>query len=139
MLSVPSEIEGKQAYFGDFQNQFEKEGFHICGNWEYDHAYFDSVLHQQEGVSIYLRLPVKTVRGKLDQADALLEFGQPFLIKHIVHIGLSEEDSDYSALNAVGLNQFQDPLDPDDRIEQEGKWRQVGEQAINRIKGYVVH
>lgn len=137
MLSIPSDLEGKQAYYGDFCNQFEKEGFHICGNWEYYHAYFDLILHQQEGVTIYLRLPVKAVQGKLDRADALLEFGRPFLIKHIVHLGLVEDDSDYSLLNAAGFNQFQDPLDPDDRIEHEGKWRQIGEQAISKIKEYV--
>ncbi len=137
MLDIPSDIEGKQAYYGDLHKPFEHAGFHLNGNWEYDHAYFDSVLHQQEGVSIYLRLPVKTVQGKLDQEDAVLEFGRPFLLKHIVHIGPVEEDSDYSMLNAVGLNQFQDPLDPDDRIEQEGKWRSVGEQAIGRIERYI--
>lgn len=137
MLSIPSDLEGKRALYGDFHRDFEKEGFHICGNWEYYHAYFDAVLHQQEGVTIYVRLPAKVVQGKLDQEDALLEFGRPFLIKHIVHIGIVEGEADYSALNAIGLDQFQAPLDPDDRIEQEGKWRRAGRQAISRIEGYV--
>ena len=137
MLSIPSDIEGKQCYYGDLRQPFERAGFHLNGNWEYDHAYFDSVLHQEEGASVYLRLPVTTVRGRLDQEDALLEFGQPFLIKHVVHIGLVQEDTDFSLMNASGLNQFQPPLDPDDRIEQEERWKRAGEQAIGKIKPYV--
>jgi len=134
MLSIPSEVEGKRGYYGDLCKPFENAGFHLCGNWEYYKAFFDTALHRHEGVTIYLRLPVRVVQGKLDRADALLEFERPFLIKHIVHVGLIEDDSDYSALDPIGLNQFQEPLDPDDRIEREDKWRQVGERAIDRIK-----
>lgn len=137
MLSIPSDIEGKRGYYGDLCRPFEDAGFHLCGNWGYYNAFFDSALHRNEGTTIYLRLPVRVVQSKLDRGEALLEFQRPLLIKHIVHIGLIEDDSDYSALDTVGLNQFQEPLDPDDRIKQEDKWRSVGEQAINRIRAHL--
>ncbi|GIP51250.1 MULTISPECIES: YugN family protein [Paenibacillus] len=136
MLSIPSSIEGKRAFYGDFCRNVEREGFHICGSWEYYSAFFDSILYQNEGITIYLRLPTRVIEGRLDRDNALLEFDRPFLIKHIVHTGIDTE-TDFGALAAVGLNQFQKPIDPDDRIEQEAKWRQIGEQAINRISGYV--
>ena len=135
MLNITSDIEGKQAYYGNIRKHFEKEGFHICGNWEYYEAFFDSILSRNGGTTIYLRLPAKVVQGKLDQEDAFLEFGCPFVIKHVVHTGFIEDD--FAVADLTGFNQFQKPLDPDDRIERKAKWEQAGEQALNRIKEYV--
>ncbi|WEK53196.1 MAG: YugN family protein [Candidatus Cohnella colombiensis] len=137
MLHISSELEGKQVFYGNIRKPFEEAGFQISNNWEYRHAYFDSILFQNEGVTIYLRIPAEAIEGKFDQDEALVQFGGPFLIKHIVHTGNGEDDEDFSMLDVVGLNQFQKPLDPDDRIKQEGKWLRAGEEALNRIKGYV--
>lgn len=134
MLAIPSTfIEGKRAYFGEIREEFERVGYVLNGNWEYHKAFFDHILHQHEGVTIYLRLPVYTVHGKLDRDDAFLEFGEPFLLKHIVHIGNATDDSDYSILNVLGLAQFQKPLDPDDKIEQEDKWRHIANAAVEKL------
>lgn len=137
MLQVTSDIEGKQAYYGAIRNGFEKEGFHICGNWEYYEAFFDSILFQNENEKMYLRLPVKVLQGKLDRNDAYLEFGRPFLIKHIMHTGLVEDEFEFNMLNLTGISQFREPFDPDDRIEHQARWTQAAEQAINRIKPYI--
>lgn len=134
MLSIPlTFIEGKQAYYGEIKDDFEKLGFVINGNWEYHKAFFDNILHQHEGVSIYLRIPAWVVQGKLDRDDAFLQFGEPFLLKHVVHTGIAPDDMDFSVLDVVGLGQFQKPLDPDDKIEKEDKWRQAGSSAVNRL------
>jgi hypothetical protein len=134
VLSFTSDIEGKRAFYGDIRNRFEKEGFHICSGWEYYEGSFDSILSQNGGVSIYLRLPTQVIQGRLDHEDAYLQFGRPFLIKHVVNIGISR---DFNVLDMIGLGQFQKPLDPDDRIEHEAKWVQAGEHAITRIKQYI--
>ncbi|WP_442951872.1 YugN family protein [Paenibacillus sp. A14] len=42
VLIIPSEIEGMRAYYGDVCGDFEKQGFHLCGNWEYYAGFFDS-------------------------------------------------------------------------------------------------
>lgn len=134
MLSIPSTfIEGKKAHYGEIKNNFEKLGFVINGNWEYHKAFFDHILHQHEGVSIYVRLPIYVLQGQLDRDDALFEFGEPFLLKHVVHTGVAPGDMDFSLLDVVGLSQFQSPRDPDDKIEKEDKWRQVASTAINRL------
>lgn len=137
MLNVPSEIEGKEATYGDVLKGFEKEGFYLCGGWEYDSAYFDSILHQDGEVTIYLRLPVQVVQGKLDDPDANMKFGQPFVIKHVIHTGIVENEDDATIPNLAGMNQFHKPSDPDDRIEDEARWKTAGEQALNRILAYV--
>lgn len=132
MLTITSELEGKRAFYGDVRTIFEKEGFSLCGGWEYYYAYFDAILMQKEGVTIYLRLPAHVIQGKLDHEDACLQFGCPFLIKHVVHTGLTDEP--FKTLDIVGLNQFQAPLDPDDGIVNETKWRQAGEEVLHRFK-----
>jgi hypothetical protein len=134
MLSIPSTfIEGKKAYFGEIRDDFEARGFVINGNWEYHKAFFDNILHQHEGETIYLRLPVYTIHGKLDRDDAFLQFGEPFLLKHLVHIGIAPDDTDFSVLNVIGLAQFQKPLDPDDKIEHVDKWRHIGRSTVDSL------
>lgn len=135
MLPIPSKIIGKRVYYGDVNRPFSKEGFGLAGGWEYDFAYFDAILHEQDAVTIYIRLPSTVLEGKLDREDAYLEFGQPFLIKHVVHTGLSHDKFDVNFFG--GLNQFQKPLDPDDRIEHERHWVEAGGQALERILRYV--
>lgn len=137
MLPIPSALEGKRAYYGDFHKELAADGFHLCGGWEYSHAYLDASLYSQDGVTIYLRLPIHTISGELDREDALVEFDRPFLVKHVVYTGFAVEDDDFSALDVTGLNQFQPPRDPDDLIEQTDKWRQIGEQAIGKVLPYV--
>lgn len=135
MLQLTSPIEGKQAYYGHIREPFEKEGFQLSGGWEYNEAMFDSIIMKNDEASIYLRLPVRVIKGKLDREDAYLHFGTPFLIKHVVHTGLVEED--FKALDLVGLNQFQPPKDPDDEIEHETKWRKAGEKVLNKLTPYL--
>lgn len=137
MLEFTSRIEGKQAYYGDIRDSFEREGFHLCGNWEYYSAFFDSILSENDGETIYVRLPVYVKRGKLDHADAFLTFGRPFLIKHINHVGFVETDSDFSILDITGLRQFREPKETDAHIEQERKWKEIGEKAVERLHDYV--
>lgn len=130
MLNITSDIEGKTAYYGEIRQPFAEKDFHLNGNWEYHQAYFDKILDQNEGDTIYLRIPVQAEKGKLDQDDAFLRFGSPFVLNHVVNTGLS---ADSSPLDSMGMNQFQDPIDPDGRIDNETKWRQAAEKAINQI------
>lgn len=135
MLKLTSDIEGKKAFYGHIREPFEKVGFQLSGGWEYNSAMLDAIIMQNDAASIYLRLPVNVIKGKLDREDAYLHFGQPFLIKHVVHTGFVEED--FKALDLVGLNQFQPPKDPDDYIEHEGKWRKAGEKVLKKLTPYL--
>lgn len=137
MLELMSYIEGKEAKYGRIKKPFEQEGFSLNGGWEYDRAHFDAIVSQDGGETIYLRLPVHVIAGKLDHDDARLKFGAPFLIKHIVHTGFVEDDLSIGLLNIAGLNQFQPPLERDGHIEDEDKWREVGEAVLNRLQPFV--
>ncbi|MDY0395899.1 YugN family protein [Virgibacillus halophilus] len=101
------------------------------GNWEYDGGMFDGVMHKEKGETFYIRLPFQVLQGELDRSDALIEFQKPYVIKHVVHVGLDKDEN--SLLAATGFNQFQDPLDKDGHIRDKSKWQEFGEEAIGDI------
>lgn len=131
MITLESEIEGKRAYFGDARRLAKQFGLTLCGSWEYDGAFFDATLHREGGETIYLRMPFHVIEGMLDRNDAFIEFRTPFVIKHIVHIGLDKDEN--SLLAATGLNQFQEPLDKDGYIRDKSKWEEIGEDVANQF------
>src|SRR5690625_2349697 len=135
MIKLDSDIQGKRTYFGQMESYAKSLGFTLGGAWEYYHGYFDSVLWREKGETIYIRLPFKVIDGMLDHRDALLEFEQPYVIKHIVHVGLDRDDD--SLLSATGFAQFQAPIDQDGYIEDKSRWEIAGEQMIRSVMNTV--
>ena len=135
MIKLETEIEGKRDYFGKVKDTFKQYGYVLGGNWEYDRGYFDATLWREGGETIYIRLPFTVIDGQLDDDLAYIEFRTPYVIKHVVNIGLDREGS--SLLTATGFSQFQEPLDKDAHIEKKSKWEDVGEQAVQQVVGYL--
>lgn len=131
MINLETDLEGKQMTFGFARKKLKKYGFHIGGNWDYDRGMFDGILNRESGETIYLRLPFNVIEGELDRSDAVIEFQQPFVIKHVVNIGLDKDEN--SLIAATGLSQFQEPLDKDGYIHDKSKWQEFGEEAISDI------
>lgn len=131
MLQLDTDIEGKQMYFGYAQQKLKKFGFSMGGNWDYDRGFFDGIMHREGGETIYLRMPFYVLEGELDRQDAWIQFQQPFIIKHVVNVGLDYSTS--ALLTTTGLNQFQKPLDKDGHIFDKSKWQEFGEEAIGDI------
>jgi hypothetical protein len=131
MLHLETGMEGKKMSFGHARKELKKFGFHIGGNWEYDRGMFDGVMHREGGETYYIRMPFQVLEGELDRKDALIEFQKPFVIKHVVNVGLDRDES--SLLTATGFNQFQKPLDKDGYIHDKSKWQEFGEEAIGDI------
>ncbi|MFD1849753.1 YugN family protein [Oceanobacillus bengalensis] len=131
MLHLETDMEGKQMTFGHAQKTLRKHGFDMGGGWDYDRGSFDGVMHREGGESIYLRMPFTVLEGELDRKDAWIEFQKPFVIKHVVNIGLDKDTN--SLLTASGFNQFQEPLDKDGLIRDKSKWQEFGEEAIGDL------
>lgn len=132
MISFQSEIEGKEAVFGEIVEPFAMEGFDLGGNWEYDGGYFDHALEQEGGETIYVRLPVEVTRGQLDDAQANLKFLRPLIVRHVVHTGIDDD------VGSAGLmNQFQSPIEKDGDIYNEQQRIEKARQAIQRLLPYV--
>lgn len=128
MLPIQTSLEGKKAHFGYIREKVEQAGFILGGDWDYRHGYFDNLLWRKMGESIYLRLPFVVTSGELDQYDADIKFLKPFVIKHIVHVGLDYEEG--SLLDATGFSQFQSPIQKDATIERPNYWQQRGGEII---------
>ncbi|MEI4770031.1 YugN family protein [Psychrobacillus sp. FJAT-51614] len=131
MLQLHTELEGKKAYFGDLKSRIQNLGYSIGGNWDYHKGSFDNVLHRDGGETIYLRLPFEVLEGDLDHHEAYIRFQTPYVIKHVVNMGL---DTDVNSLmTSTGFDQFQDPLDKDGQIVNKNRWAHAGEQAVQQV------
>lgn len=131
MLKLQTDIEGKRGYFGDLYKVFKANGFTFCSNFEYDHGKFDTALCRENGETIYIRIPFDVLQGELDHRSAYIQFGQPYVIKHVVNLGLDWDGN--SLLTTTGFNQFQEPLDKDGKILDKSRWEAAGEQQVQRI------
>ena len=131
MLHLETDMEGKQMNFGHAKKILGKQGFSLGGGWEYDAGIFDSAMHRDKGETIYVRMPFRVLKGQLDSSKALIEFEKPFVIKHVVNIGLDRDEN--SLIATTGLSQFQEPLDNDGFIRDKSKWQEFGEEAIGDI------
>ncbi|MFF5994937.1 MULTISPECIES: YugN family protein [unclassified Lysinibacillus] len=132
MLRVQSDIIGKYAHFGQLRERIEKHGFSIGGNWDYDKGSFDTTLHcnQEEGETIYLRMPFEVTEGELDGYNTVIRFQEPYVIKHVVHVGLDYDGS--SLMDTTGFSQFQSPIDKDAPIIDKSKWVHMSEELVSQ-------
>ncbi|MCG7343488.1 YugN-like family protein [Sporosarcina sp. ACRSL] len=131
MLKLQTELEGQIASFGLVRDCIRELGFHMGGNWDYNRGCFDHILCQEGGETIYIRLPFVVTEGELDDYEAYIKFGTPFVIKHVVHVGL-DRDGD-SLLDATGFSQFQQPIDKDGNIINKNRWIHAGEVAVKEL------
>lgn len=131
MLQLETNMEGKQMNFGYATKTLKKQGFILGGGWDYDRGIFDNAMHKENGETYYVRMPFQVLEGELDRSDALIEFQKPFVIKHVVNIGLDYDEN--SLLSATGFNQFQKPLDKDGHIPNKNQWQEFGEEAIGDL------
>lgn len=131
MIRLETDIEGKQMSFGEAQSNLKQYGLSMGGNWDYDRGIFDGIMYREGGETIYIRLPFHVLKGELDRKDAWIEFQQPYVIKHVVNLGLDKDSN--SLLTATGFSQFQEPLDTDGYIRDKSKWQEFGEEAIGDI------
>lgn len=131
MLRLDSELNGRFAHYGQLRDKICKHGFCIGGNWDYDKGSFDTKIwcDREQGETIYLRMPFIVLQGELDGYDTVIRFQEPYVIKHVVHVGLEYDGSSF--IDATGFSQFQSPVDKDAPIINKSKWVHVSEQLVN--------
>src|SRR5690625_4018524 len=131
MIHLETDIEGEQMTFGYAQKTLEEIGYTMGVSCEYDSVFVNGVLHRKGGETMYVRLPFQELEGELDRQDAWIEFQKPFVIRHVVNVGLDKVSN--SLIAATGFSQFQEPLDKDGYIRDKSKWQEFGEEAIGDI------
>lgn len=135
MFHIESELEGREGAFGAISPLLENIGFTLGDNWDYDRGCFDALLWREKGESIYLRAPFRVMEGELDDAAAIIQFQRPYIIKHVVNIGLYHDGN--PLLTATGLAQFQEPIDKDGYIHDKSRWEKVGKKALHTFMNTV--
>jgi hypothetical protein len=130
MQSIESRLAGVQGTFGTIRENLAPDGFSLA-NWDYQWGFFDRKLDEQG--MVYLRLPFEVVQGKLDNAEARIQFGTPFVLKHVYQTGI-EEHIGYTSgpLVAPLVNQFQEPVDKDAPVEEQ--WMKQAETIVRQLE-----
>jgi hypothetical protein len=132
MIPLKSRIENLRASYGDLKNIFEQQGFVLGGGYEYDHGFFDKPLDPESDQAhrAYLRVPIFSVEGNIEEDSATVRLGQPFVLKHQFQTGPDDHVSTGVISGLVDL--FAEPADKDDAVEPE--WVQRGKSALNRLE-----
>jgi hypothetical protein len=132
MYAILSSLTSQVQEYVIVKNALSEHGFALGGNWSYDHGSFDCAL--DEANKVWLRLPFDVTIGNLDsesqENDTKIRFGQPFVLKHVYNEGLDRE-AQPRALGAM-MDQFSDPVDPDDEIESH--WIDRAREKLNTVE-----
>ncbi|RED63897.1 YugN family protein [Cohnella lupini] len=132
MHALPSTLTSQVQDYLNSKDALTEQGFTLGGNWDYDHGSFDCAL--DEAKKVWLRLPFDVTVGNLDiespESDTKIQFGEPFVLKHVYNEGLDKE----AQPRAVGalMDQFSDPVDPDDEIES--NWIEQAKKKLSQVE-----
>lgn len=129
MRMLSSHMAGSIYPLFELENTLKPLGFVIGDNWDYDHGYFDYKLKEGDGY-LYVRVPFETVQGALEEDDAIVELGTPFLLNHKIRLG-NDETAEAGNITA-SFNQFQAPVDPDAPITE--RYVAQGQYLIDQIE-----
>lgn len=130
MRQIQSSLTGKQGIFDQVRETLREDQFTLS-NWDYDYGFFDKQL-DEKGM-VFLRLPIETVTGELDDPAAIVQFGVPFVLKHVYQKG-NDPDIGYASGPAVAaaVNQFQEPADKDATVAD--GYVDTAQQIIRRLE-----
>jgi hypothetical protein len=134
MVVIDSSVEGYQTTYRKLRDLLYAEGFHLGGGYEYDHGYFDHALdwEENEGYHYYLRIPAYALQGELDDPDAIIQLGKPFIIKHEFLKNSNDLTEDIGVASAL-VNQFTKPI-PADQDEIDEKWIVRAKSIMQKIQ-----
>lgn len=130
MIQIQSNIEGKQLTVGEIKGTLEPMGFTVGGNWEYDHGFYDYKMNDDHGDQQYVRIPIQSAGGALDDEGTIVEIGTPFLLDHQFKTEVDEEGN-IGALSG-SFNQFKAPYDKDAPFPE--KYVERGRSVIERAE-----
>ncbi len=125
-------IEGFQTTYQKAKDLLYPEGFTIGGGWNYDHGYFDHPLdwETEQGYRYYLRIPVYAMKGEIEEPNAVVELGKPFVIKHEFRTK-NDPAGDAGVVSSL-VNQFSEPV-PTDNAEIDEQWIARARKLVERI------
>ncbi|MGP4072981.1 YugN family protein [Piscibacillus sp. B03] len=135
MKQLDSGIDNQMYDLYDLENILKRLDFVIGGNWDYDHAYFDYQLDKDPEQYVFLRIPIKTEIGYLDERDAKVRIGKPFVLAHRFESAIDQEGM--SGNRSATFNQFAAPEEPD--AEVDSRYVQEAEEVLQKVERALLH
>ncbi|MFD2637657.1 YugN family protein [Piscibacillus salipiscarius] len=135
MKQLESGLDNQMYDLYDLENILKRLDFVIGGNWDYDHAYFDYQLDKDTEQYVFLRIPISTEIGYLDERDAKVRIGKPFVLAHRFESGIDQEGM--SGNRSAMTNQFAAPEEPDADVD--AKYVQEAEEVLQKVERALLH
>lgn len=136
MIPIASEVEGIEKKFTEMQVLLAERQFTLGGNWDYDGGSFDHALDGEN--KVWLRIPFQVTDGNIDselsENNAIIQFGTPYVLKHLYQEGNDPEASVRVA--GAMFDQFQSPSDPDASVE--GRWVEQAKEVIGEVESLII-
>ncbi|MBE3593575.1 MAG: hypothetical protein IMX04_00855 [Candidatus Carbobacillus altaicus] len=130
-------IKGRTLMFGHLKTALEPLDFHLNGGYTYTWGSFDRALFSNIEETYYLRIPLEVMDGALDEAQARVRLGQPFIQNHVVETAEAHAPM-HPLFDAAGLsalwNQFQSPVDVDGPIADEDRWTKEARRILEKVR-----
>lgn len=128
MKTIHSSLPGTRGTFGYFREMLQPH--FTLANWDYEQGFFDRALDEQN--TVYLRLPIKVLQGELDSADAWVELGTPYVLRHLYRTGMEEDVGYVMPVASAMMNQFQEPIDKDADVD--ARWMRKAEAIVKEME-----
>jgi len=137
MIPISSNIEGLEKKFTEMQARLADYNFTLGGNWDYVSGSFDRALDDEN--KVWLRLPFQVTDGNIDselsENNAQIQFGSPYVLKHLYNEGNDPEAS----VRVFGslVDQFQAPVNPDADVEP--RWVNKAREVMRSVEAEIAH
>lgn len=83
-------LEGLKKHLAELDIVMDELGFHRA--WDYKMAHYDlKYTDPATNQNYYLRIPAAAVEGKLESPKTLLQFGTPYIGRHLFPHGIDRE------------------------------------------------
>lgn len=133
MVPLHSPLESREEAFVNMSRSLAEHNFTLGGNWDYDHGCFDRNL--DEAQKVWIRIPFQVTHGTFDgdspQSDAVIQLGQPYVLKHLYKQDVDDSEAGANVVGAL-VNQFQEPEDKDAEIETH--WVEQAKQVLREVE-----
>lgn len=132
MEFINSSIENKVQDYIFSKNELDKLAFTLGGNWDYNGGSFDRALDDER--TVWLRIPFEMTHGQfdgeVDKLDAPIQFGTPYVLRHLYEDGL-DDSAEFHTYGGL-VDQFQKPSRMDADIGT--KWIDQGQVIVKQAE-----
>ncbi|PKR78127.1 hypothetical protein CEY16_09440 [Halalkalibacillus sediminis] len=134
MYTIQSGINNQLYEYKQVSDLLSKLGFSIGSSYEFDHGYFDYEMYKDDEQYVFIRIPVTSEIGNLDELDAQVRLKDPFVLSHRFESGVDQEGMSGNITGS--FNQFASPEEKD--AELDPKFIEEAEKVVQKVEQLLI-